>query len=387
MEARWMMLIGMRVRDGRDARAPRRAGAGLRHGFTLIELLVVVAIIALLIAILLPSLSRARAQARATVCASRQTQLVKAILLYADDYDETPPFVGVGFCNADNDHTLTAVHYRHLDTDDARNTEAYFARHESWLFPGSYYVDEGVWTHPHWPDLPDGGPTAREGTLFGYTRFEDLYRCPDFQRIPIGLAGRNSSPKSQNTFNFTRSILSRKILSNVSGVEDPEAVAVDKALYPGHIMKVSGIYSPSAMVMMLDEQWDFHCAGNYADGGTLGYDWLWLGAETIHTLTGDMIGSYHGTMDRVLNSSEWDMLLRNKMGSLGYYDGHVALSRDPWAWRTIGEGYGFFDLVGQLMEDVEESKKVMSLLLEGIYAQRGIGFSTEQLIDLLTSFF
>jgi len=349
----------------------------------LIELLVVVAIIALLISILLPSLSRARAQARTTVCASRLTQLVKAQLMYADDYDETPPFVGVGYCNADNDSSLTSRHYRHLDPDDARNTEAYFARYESWLFPGSYYVDEGVWTHPHWPDLPDGGPSAREGTLFSYTRFEDLYRCPGFQRIAIGLAGRNSSPKSQNTFNFTRSILGRKILSNVTGVEDPEAVAADESLWPGHIMKVSGIYSPSAMVMILDEQWDFHCAGNYADGGTLGYDWIWMAAETIHTLTGDMIGSYHGTVDRVLNSSDWDMLLSNKMGNLGYYDGHVALARDPWAWRTVGQGYDFFALVAQLMEDIEESQKVVSLLLEGIYGQRGIPFTTEQVIELL----
>lgn len=55
-----------------------------RHGFTLIELLVVVAIIAILIAILLPSLQSARASARTVVCSSRQSQLMKMLMHYAD---------------------------------------------------------------------------------------------------------------------------------------------------------------------------------------------------------------------------------------------------------------------------------------------------------------
>jgi prepilin-type N-terminal cleavage/methylation domain-containing protein len=210
----------------------RRWHPGWRDGFTLIELLVVVAIIALLISILLPSLSKARSQARASLCASRLSQLTKAQLMYAEDFAETPPFVGAGYCNAANDHSLTARHYRHLSLDDSRNTEEYFARHESWLFPGSYYVDDGVWTHPYWPDLPRGGPSPREGTLFSYTRFENLYRCPDFERIAIGTIGRNGWAKTQNTFNYTRSILGRKILSNVSGVDDPEAEEVDEPLWP-----------------------------------------------------------------------------------------------------------------------------------------------------------
>jgi len=354
-------------------------------GFTLIELLVVVAIIALLIAILLPSLSKARAQARSTICATRLAQLTRAQLMYADDFDETPPFVGVGYSNAANDSSLTERRYRHLSSDDSRNTEEYFARHESWLFPGWYYVDEGVWTHPHWPDLPGGGPTPREGTLYPYTRFENLYRCPEFERIPIGTAGRNGSAKTQNTFNYTRSILGRKLLSNVEGIDDPAAEEADEPLWPGRIMKLSTIYAPAAMIMMLDEQWDFHCAGNYGDGGTLGYDWMWMAAESIHGLTGDMVGSYHGSMGRVLNDQDWDMLLSNKMGSLGYYDGHVALVRDPWAWRTVGTDYNILSLITQLAGDMENGQKVLSLLLESIYAQRGLPFGQQQIIDMLMS--
>ncbi|MBN1345617.1 MAG: prepilin-type N-terminal cleavage/methylation domain-containing protein [Phycisphaerae bacterium] len=355
-------------------------GAGQRGGFTLIELLVVVAIIALLISILLPALSEARSQARATLCASRLSQLVKAILIYADDYDDTPPFVGCGYCNAGQN----ARHYVHLNPDNAHNSEYAFAEHESWLFPGRYLTEENVWTHPYWPDLPDGGPTPREGTLFPYTRFESLYRCPDFERIPIGTLGRNNSPKSQNTFNYTRSIMGRKVLSNVAGVDDPAAEAANERLLPGQIMRTGSMYAPSAMIMMLDEQWDFHVAGNYGDGGIIDFDWLWMAADPIHTLTGDMIGSYHGPMGRALNKPDWDLLLPAKAGSLGYYDGHVTQMRDPWPWRTVAEGYGLLHILGQFAAHIEDdTQKILGPLLESIYAQRGIAFSTQQLYELI----
>ncbi|QNN21505.1 type II secretion system protein [Planctomycetales bacterium ZRK34] len=53
------------------------------HGFTLIELLVVVSIIALLVAILLPALDKAREAAKRVVCLSNQSQITKAMLVYA----------------------------------------------------------------------------------------------------------------------------------------------------------------------------------------------------------------------------------------------------------------------------------------------------------------
>ena len=62
-----------------------------RKGFTLIELLVVIAIIAILASILFPVFSRAREKARQASCASNQKQLTLALLMYADDYDETLP--------------------------------------------------------------------------------------------------------------------------------------------------------------------------------------------------------------------------------------------------------------------------------------------------------
>jgi prepilin-type N-terminal cleavage/methylation domain-containing protein/prepilin-type processing-associated H-X9-DG protein len=62
-------------------------------GFTLIELLVVIAIIALLAAIIFPVFAKARSRARQASCLSNIKQLGLAVLMYADDYDETfPPF-------------------------------------------------------------------------------------------------------------------------------------------------------------------------------------------------------------------------------------------------------------------------------------------------------
>lgn len=61
------------------------------RAFTLIELLVVIAIIAIIAAILFPVFSQARERARQTSCLSNVKQTGLALLMYAQDYDETFP--------------------------------------------------------------------------------------------------------------------------------------------------------------------------------------------------------------------------------------------------------------------------------------------------------
>ena len=63
-------------------------------GFTLVELLVVIAIIALLMGILMPALSRVRQLAFRLTCGTNLSGLGKAMLVYANDYEDELPRAG-----------------------------------------------------------------------------------------------------------------------------------------------------------------------------------------------------------------------------------------------------------------------------------------------------
>jgi len=65
-----------------------------RKGFTLVELLVVIAIIALLMGILMPALARVRQLAFRMVCGSNLSGIGKAMLIYANDYEDELPRAG-----------------------------------------------------------------------------------------------------------------------------------------------------------------------------------------------------------------------------------------------------------------------------------------------------
>ncbi len=344
-----------------------RLGGRRAAGFTLIELLVVVAIIALLISILLPSLSKARAQARTTLCASRISQLTKAMLMYANDFDEVPPFIGCGHKNCGQEEAYPQL------GPDGMNSERYFAQFEQWLIPNMAPSMDGsrpgIWLEEDWNVLIGTAmePKVQNGTLFSYTRFENMYRCPEFER---------QQNKTQNVFNYTRSVLGRKLLSNSPLTRDP----VDDELAPGPIMKPSMVYAPAAMMMILDEQWDFHCAGNYNNGGTFGLSGYWMAAETIHGIIGDMVGDYHGNKGRVL---EWPEILEAcKLGNVGYYDGHVEAVRDPWPWRRASMN-DLGALQARITADPLAGDKLLGILLSGIYAQRGIGMTFADVLALL----
>jgi prepilin-type N-terminal cleavage/methylation domain-containing protein/prepilin-type processing-associated H-X9-DG protein len=64
-----------------------------KPAFTLIELLVVIAIIAILAAILFPVFAQARDRARMSACLSNMRQIGTALMMYAQDWDETFPYL------------------------------------------------------------------------------------------------------------------------------------------------------------------------------------------------------------------------------------------------------------------------------------------------------
>jgi prepilin-type N-terminal cleavage/methylation domain-containing protein len=65
-----------------------------RIGFTLVELLVVIAIIALLMGILMPALARVRQIAFRMTCGTNLSGIGKAMLIYANDYEDELPRAG-----------------------------------------------------------------------------------------------------------------------------------------------------------------------------------------------------------------------------------------------------------------------------------------------------
>jgi prepilin-type N-terminal cleavage/methylation domain-containing protein len=65
-----------------------------RRGFTLVELLVVIAIIALLMGILMPALAKVRQLAFRLTCGTNLSGIGKAMLIYANDYDNELPRAG-----------------------------------------------------------------------------------------------------------------------------------------------------------------------------------------------------------------------------------------------------------------------------------------------------
>ena len=339
---------------------PRRIQELRRErAFTLIELLVVVAIIALLIAILLPSLAGARAQARTTVCASRVSQLGKALFNYADHYDEYPPFMG---CTPGDDWPNLADHIGGICDPN-----------EDWLFslPAAWTTKE-EWQNnfyrareEEWVDVV---PVPESGALFKYARFPALYRCPDFERI-------GDPDKTQSAFNFTRPEWGRRFRCpggrpgemGWAGFPEEGGWVSDAGIpygdFKGHILRLSAAYAPAILPMLIDEQWDRHVARPPAmfESPIEYFKHHWMDTDPL-MCTDDEVAQYHG--QPVIESEFYDPEKPFKRGNLFYYDGHVDLRRDPAPSDDPSKR--------DTETDLRKMPAALKNAAEAVFAQRGL---------------
>jgi hypothetical protein len=167
---------------------------------------------------------------------------------------------------------------------------------------------ESNWYSDNDPHLPESGD------LFKYARFTSLYLCPEFERV-------NNPNKDQNVFNFTRSFLGRKL--------DVDALLNGFTKHWLQIIKISAMYSTATMPMMIDESWSNYVAWPEP------YGYTWAAHDPIADLLDSCMGQYHGAPIQGYvwrpNTAPGDHIVEEavKMASVGYYDAHVELVRDP----------------------------------------------------------
>ncbi len=344
----------------------QRSTTRRQSGFTLIELLVVVAIIALLISILLPSLSKAREQARTTLCLSRLGQFGKAFMIYAEDYDEGYPFISTLDESPDEG-----------PLPDENWLADWFAFGDGSGFDMTRLV--GYNPFDTWGDMQTAIP--RTGTLFNYTRFEALYRCPEFERI-------KDSMKEHNIFNYTRAVWCRRWrLKSEYEEEFSEPAPSEWGDVRGPIMKPSSVHAPSELPMILDEQWNrFVAIGSSEVAAQRNYNGYAYNCNDYCFAPDNNIAISHGT--RV--SSEWheydfELVDRGmppflwKRGGVFYYDGHAALMRDVWpAFELKGESDRLsrnrvtpFRMGSAGANQALEQNAIVEYCTHLLYAQRG----------------
>lgn len=123
----------------------------VRRGFTLIELLVVIAIIAILAAILFPVFAQAREKARSISCLSALKQYGLGMNMYAQDYDETYPYLVCGSTGAGTKMIWSRLLY------------PYIKNKEIWRCPSfsSTYFGEPIDTIAFWDFGPGYGLNGR----------------------------------------------------------------------------------------------------------------------------------------------------------------------------------------------------------------------------------
>jgi prepilin-type N-terminal cleavage/methylation domain-containing protein/prepilin-type processing-associated H-X9-DG protein len=151
----------------------------MKKAFTLIELLVVIAIIAILAAILFPVFASAKLAAKKTVDISNMKQIALAVLIYDNDYDDTPPqasweFKGTALGNPINPTGKYQVHFTYL-------LQPYIKTYNIFVAPADPTPD--LPTHACPNGIADFGKLNGAGQMYCDWQFQNSY-LPDYNVIP-----------------------------------------------------------------------------------------------------------------------------------------------------------------------------------------------------------
>jgi prepilin-type N-terminal cleavage/methylation domain-containing protein len=147
---------------GRPVRPVSGKPAGSRvAAFTLIELLVVIAIIAILAAILFPVFAQARAKARQAACLSNTKQIGNALMMYAQDYDETLPGYRFG------ESSTPQMNPYHADPNVGAQSDR------------NIFINQ---------------------VLFPYTKNDDIWKCSSNPKAWVNVDNKNSLPAQDPAF-------------------------------------------------------------------------------------------------------------------------------------------------------------------------------------------
>jgi prepilin-type N-terminal cleavage/methylation domain-containing protein/prepilin-type processing-associated H-X9-DG protein len=181
-----------------------------RRGFTLIELLVVIAIIAILAAILFPVFAQARQKARITSCLSNLKQFGTALMMYAQDYDETlTPHVDrwpSGTFDPDIGTSVVGNRLKAVWNPYIKNDQIYRCPADTGAYPTRWDLGEtSYWYHP------SSGPTGKSLASVGHSAYPSV------------------SPEPARAI-----LLSDRWLASHSGSLDPNAWVLNTLYADGH---------------------------------------------------------------------------------------------------------------------------------------------------------
>lgn len=310
-----------------QASAKSHAFSGHRRGMGLVQTVTSVGTVVVLTAtILTPTLMGLRERNRRAVCTMRIGQLTRAMLVYAADYDETPPFMGRG----DGTWPSGAGGGWPPGTIEewpagSGMTAGQWTSIEDWLMP-----NVSGWfgrSQTEWPN--DARP--RNGSLFPYTRSESLYLCPSFERTAIGV-------KTQNVFNYTRTSLGRRLYSSTDNLDPNSPYYSEGDFFPGEIVRISEVHRPDMFFMMYDESLEQYVVASpvisYSGSGLIDdriIDGSWSPdpPDCVFRIMGSEVGQYHGRPMRTPAGRILSTLPSRRQGNVAYYDGHVELLLDP----------------------------------------------------------